>query len=68
MTLFQFFLAWKNRIKARNENAYITGYSDGFNRGIQMASEMDKQAVKRIRESAIDEALERLHGNNKKIN
>ena len=47
------------------EMAFIEGYSKGFENGLASASELDDKTKEFIRNKAISEALERLHGNKK---
>ena len=71
MTLSQFFSAWKSKpLGPRNElnQAYIEGFSSGFETGLKMVSEVDKQVIHHIKSEAIDEALRRLNGSNKAHN
>jgi len=67
MTLFPFYLQWKNKPQVRQDildQAYIQGYSNGFESGLKMASEVDKIALKNIKDSTIDQTLRRLNGSN----
>lgn len=48
------------------EIAHLDGFSKGFDLGVQMASEIDSKVKDKIRNQAIEEALVRLHGNDKK--
>ena len=71
MTLFQFFCPSKNKTTPHkettsHEEGFIAGYAKGFERGVQLASEIDGIFIKKLREVSIDEALERINGNNKK--
>lgn len=50
------------------EMAYIEGFNKGFGLGLEMASEVDKSAFSKVREKAIEDTLQRLHGNHKKNN
>lgn len=71
MTLLQFFSAWKNRSSTHKDvfdHAYIEGFSNGFEYGLKMASEVDKISIKHIRDNAIDATLGRLNGSNKTHN
>ena len=71
MTLFQFFSQWKSKSETHrdvHEYAYIEGYSNGFESGLKMASEIDKIVINKAKEVAIDETLRRLNGSNKKNN
>ena len=50
------------------DHAYIEGFSNGFETGLRMSSEVDKLTLDRIRTNAIDDTLRRLNGSSKKVN
>ena len=60
---------WQSKSKVSHatpiEMAFIEGYSKGFENGLSSASELDDKTKEFIRNKAISEALERLHGNKK---
>lgn len=66
MTLSLF--GWPSKSKINHatpiEMAFIEGYGKGFIKGLESASEIDIKTKDFIRNRAIQEAMERLNGNN----
>ena len=58
-------LGWpfKSRAAKPEEIAFIEGLSRGFELGLSMASQFDKEAKDKMKTEAINEALERIRGN-----
>lgn len=64
MTLLKFFSTWKSDSKSHRDvfdHAYIEGFSNGFEAGLRMSSEVDKMALNKAKETAIYETLGRLN-------
>ena len=47
---------------------FTKGFSQGLEMSLKLLPSLDKKVVEQIRTRAIEETLERLNGNNKKIN
>jgi hypothetical protein len=58
---------WTSPAHKDTEEIYARGFDRGFQIGIEMASQLDQEVKRKLRDEAINDALERMNGNHKKV-
>ena len=65
MTLLEFFSQFKKSKPDVRDQAYIEGFSSGFEYGLSMAGFVDSKVKEKIKQEAIQESLDRFYANKK---